>query len=205
MRKISQNAGLSKVYTNHCLRATCITILDGEGFATRDICHVSGHANEGSLAGYVGKVKDSRKQDMSDAISRSLGYNDKPTVAPATVSRPTVAPAATVSRPSSDDRVREPHHDEVDNDEIMDLDLELTSSQMALIEEMTSSIEEMTSSIEEMTSSIEEMMPSSQSSQSSVISTTTTRRTMVQQNLQQQLSFVLKDCNVTINYVCNNY
>ena len=82
MRKISQYACLSKVYTNHCLRATCITILDGEGFTTRDICQISGHANEGSLAGYVGKVKDSRKQDMSDAISRTLGY--KPTVAPAT-------------------------------------------------------------------------------------------------------------------------
>ena len=88
---ISQNADLSKVYTNHCLRATCITIPDGEGFTTRYIWQVSGHANEGSLAGYVGKVKDVRKQDMSDAILRSLGY--KPTVAPATVSRPSVAPA----------------------------------------------------------------------------------------------------------------
>ena len=37
MATISKKAGLSKLYTNHCVRATCITILDAGGFASRDI------------------------------------------------------------------------------------------------------------------------------------------------------------------------
>ena len=55
MVTISKKAGLSKLYTNHCIRATCIRILDAEGFASRDICQVSGHNNEGSLASYTGR------------------------------------------------------------------------------------------------------------------------------------------------------
>ena len=72
MRVLSLKGRLSKQYTNHCIRSTCITILDEEGFASRDICKVSGHANEGSIATYVGRVKDARKKDMSDALSKSI-------------------------------------------------------------------------------------------------------------------------------------
>ena len=35
MSTISKKAGLSRIYTNHCVRATCIGILDKAGFANR--------------------------------------------------------------------------------------------------------------------------------------------------------------------------
>ena len=52
MRRISESAGLSRVYTNHCLRATSITALQKAGFSDRMICSVSGHKNPTSLQAY---------------------------------------------------------------------------------------------------------------------------------------------------------
>ena len=74
MSIISKEAKLSKVYTNHCLRSTCISILDSSGFANRDICRVSGHQNEASINSYVRRVSDNKKQCMSNAISASIGH-----------------------------------------------------------------------------------------------------------------------------------
>ena len=38
MKSISMKAGTSQVYTNHCLRATSVTILNEAGFEAREIC-----------------------------------------------------------------------------------------------------------------------------------------------------------------------
>ena len=73
MSLISKQAQLSRPYTNHCIRATRISILDSMGFSARDICQISGHANEGSLSSYIGKASGGRKQELSDAISHSIG------------------------------------------------------------------------------------------------------------------------------------
>ena len=116
MAKLSVAAGLSRRYTNHSLRSTCITLLDENGFATRDICNVTGHRNEKSIRSYIGRPNDAKKQKLSDALSCSIGYappaapstsrpklsgNDKPFSAPSTVnaqpSRPIVDPVPSTS------------------------------------------------------------------------------------------------------------
>ena len=38
MKEISEAAGCSKIYTNHCLRATTVTVLDRAGFAIAILC-----------------------------------------------------------------------------------------------------------------------------------------------------------------------
>ena len=110
MSSISKDAGLSVIYTNHCVRATCIKILDTGGFAGRDICQVSGHNNEGSLSSYTGRVTSERKLEMSATLGRAIGVGDimskpKPKVhvpAPATATVPDtvdlVAPMSTVTQ-----------------------------------------------------------------------------------------------------------
>jgi hypothetical protein len=48
----STNLELSTEYTNHCIRATTITLLNDSGFESRHIVTVSGHKNQASLTSY---------------------------------------------------------------------------------------------------------------------------------------------------------
>lgn len=111
MAKISKAANLSKRYTNHSLRTTCIQILDEGGFASRDICNVSGHANERSLRTYVRQPCDAKKQRMSDAISSSTGNIPVSSPAPsakskhATTGHPSTSTVTNVDLPSCSDPV----------------------------------------------------------------------------------------------------
>ncbi len=68
MKKMSDKGHLSKPYTNHCIRRTCVSTLDASGYSTHEIMSVTGHKNVSSLAPYIGKPDMSRKR----AISASL-------------------------------------------------------------------------------------------------------------------------------------
>ena len=72
MRKLSESAGLSKMYTNHCIRATVITNLDNAGFEARHIRAVSGHKSDETIKSYAVRCPDSKKKEMSDALSSKL-------------------------------------------------------------------------------------------------------------------------------------
>ena len=63
MQTISRDAHTSKVYTNHCLRATTIQALDSEGFEARHIMSVSGHKSETSIKHYA-RVEESKKRKI---------------------------------------------------------------------------------------------------------------------------------------------
>ena len=52
MRRLSDAATLSQSYTNHCLRATSITLMKQAGLEDRKIMAVSGHRNIQSLQAY---------------------------------------------------------------------------------------------------------------------------------------------------------
>ena len=49
MKNISRESQLSRVYTNHSIRAITITILDSNGVEARDIMSLSGHRSASSL------------------------------------------------------------------------------------------------------------------------------------------------------------
>ena len=70
MADLSKSAELSVRYTNHCVRATCITILDSEGFEACDIMTVSSHKSEQSIKSYC-KTPDVRKCQMSEALANA--------------------------------------------------------------------------------------------------------------------------------------
>lgn len=52
MKEISKNANLSQAYTNHCVRASAITLWSDAGLEDRQICHISGHRNPANLRHY---------------------------------------------------------------------------------------------------------------------------------------------------------
>ena len=144
MSKLSLAAGLSRRYTNHSLRSTCITLLDKSGFATRDICNVTGPRNEKSIRTYVGRPNDAKKQKLSDALSTSIGYapnpppstsqlngKDKPSASrggdetaqkekPSTASTPPTTQSSELSQPPN-----------------FDIELPLSNSQMETLEQLT--------------------------------------------------------------------
>ena len=72
MKEISLRAKLSKIYTNHSVRATSVTILDECGFEARHIMYVSRHQNESIIRSYASKTNDAVKQATSVGLSSAL-------------------------------------------------------------------------------------------------------------------------------------
>ena len=68
MKNISADAKLSVMYTNHCIRATSVTILDESGVEARHIMSVSGHRTESSIRSYA-RTSIGMKRKMSENLS----------------------------------------------------------------------------------------------------------------------------------------
>jgi len=78
MKKLSIEAKLSCVYTNHSIRATTITILDECGYEARHIMALSGHRSESNIRSYASQTSLSTKRKTSETLSESL--NNKKTI-----------------------------------------------------------------------------------------------------------------------------
>ena len=72
MKQLSKKADLSRIYTNHCIRATTVTNLNELGFEARDIMATTGHKSESSIRSYASKCPDNKRRQMSDALAESL-------------------------------------------------------------------------------------------------------------------------------------
>lgn len=76
MKEISTKAVISKVYTNHWVRATVITLWSEAGLSDRHICHISGHRNPNSLQHYNSRPSSTQLSKCSDVLScASQGAN----------------------------------------------------------------------------------------------------------------------------------
>ena len=73
MKDISTAASLSKIYTNHSVRATSITLWSNAGLTNRHIMQISGHRNEQSLQHYNRRPSTSQLKRCSDVLSEALG------------------------------------------------------------------------------------------------------------------------------------
>ena len=72
MPTLSRKAGLSQVYTNHCVRASTVTALHTAGIEGQRICQLTKHKNESSLAHYVSGSSSAQKRECSEILSGSL-------------------------------------------------------------------------------------------------------------------------------------
>lgn len=75
MKTISEDARLSFVYTNHCLRATCVTQLHNKGFSISDIQTVTGHKRPDSVQRYIKQIGSEKKRKLSHALCESMYDN----------------------------------------------------------------------------------------------------------------------------------
>ena len=98
MSKISKAAGLSQSYTNHCLRATAVTVLGNSGVSAPDIIAVSGHKNVQSLIPYQRSISDSKRYSMSSVLASYGKWHDSQVVSTASsVQMSSVSAQSTVS------------------------------------------------------------------------------------------------------------
>lgn len=69
MKTLSSKAKLSRVYTNHCLRATSITLLDG--YEARHVMAISGHKSESSIRSYA-RTSSEQKAKMALTLAEAV-------------------------------------------------------------------------------------------------------------------------------------
>ena len=69
MKRISTNACLSRIYTNHCVRPTMITNLKSNGFKNDEICLITGHKSERSINRYDRLANERTIKRLSNSLS----------------------------------------------------------------------------------------------------------------------------------------
>ena len=79
MKTMSKAANLSRIYTNHCLRATASKGLADAGHERTDICIVTGHKNVRSLDPYINRASDKKKRKLSENIGKLISVDSEPT------------------------------------------------------------------------------------------------------------------------------
>lgn len=77
MKRISKEANLSRIYRNHSIRATAVTILDKSGFEARHIMTVGWHRNESPTRAYS-KTDQTAKRRMSETLTAAGASNSAP-------------------------------------------------------------------------------------------------------------------------------
>ena len=75
MKKLLKSAELSKQYTNHCIRATAVNVLDQNNFEARYIMRVSGHKSEASIRSYSRRLSEEKQRDISNSLSHYCGFS----------------------------------------------------------------------------------------------------------------------------------
>ena len=75
MKTISVEYKLSKVYTNHCIRSTAVSVLDNNNFEARHIMRVSGHKSETSIRSYSRQLTECKQREISHTLTSACAQS----------------------------------------------------------------------------------------------------------------------------------
>ena len=73
MKQMSKRAGIKPHLTNHCLRATSVTVLSDHNCDTRHIKSITGHKSDQAVESYNERPSIEQQQKMSFALSDFIG------------------------------------------------------------------------------------------------------------------------------------
>ena len=76
MSSISKELKLSQKYTNHCIRATAVSLSDECNFEARHIMRVSGHKSESSIRSYSRRLSEVKQKEISHALSSACSVEN---------------------------------------------------------------------------------------------------------------------------------
>ena len=79
MKKMTSKAGISPYLTNHCIRATTVTVLGEENIEARRIRAVTGHKSDASIDSYNSRPSLQQFQQMSNIISSFVSGQEEST------------------------------------------------------------------------------------------------------------------------------
>ena len=113
MKQINTDAKLSQVYTNHCVRATAITLWGEAGMPDRQICHISGHKDPNSLRHYHSRPSRAQLRNSSNILSRALAGEDETEQPPQRQLQPLNQVNSTVTSVHSSNQARSSTHGDV--------------------------------------------------------------------------------------------
>lgn len=77
MTRISMEANLSEMYTNHCVRASAITVMFQAGVDSKQICGITKHKSDSSLAHYISGTTSEQKRHAAQVLSRPFAEQGK--------------------------------------------------------------------------------------------------------------------------------
>ena len=80
MKIISNEARLSKIYTNHCVRVTVVSELHQQGFKNSEIAQITGHKNSESVERYIRQTRDEGRRKLSRALSKGFSISNSQTM-----------------------------------------------------------------------------------------------------------------------------
>ena len=102
MIKLSEDAKLSKTYTNHCIRKTIISTLSNSGFEAQHIMAISSHKSESTIKEYADKCPENKQKAMSEVLSDTINVPKRKAVPTATESKQIPAATPTINTPPPD-------------------------------------------------------------------------------------------------------
>ena len=76
MSSISKELKLSQKYTNHCIRATAVSLLDECNFEARHIMRVSGHKSKSTIRSYSRRLSEVKREEISHALTSACSVNN---------------------------------------------------------------------------------------------------------------------------------
>ena len=68
MKNMSTSAGIAPHLTNHCVRATSVTVLSDHNIEARHIKTVTGHKSENSIESYCSRASFQQKENKSNIL-----------------------------------------------------------------------------------------------------------------------------------------
>ena len=107
MKSMSKSAGITPHLTNHCVRATAVSVLSDENVEARHIKAVTGHKSDVSIESYSSRASFEQKESMSAVLSRFIAGDSSENLAvagPSVVAQPLHVRASN-EQPSSLDPV----------------------------------------------------------------------------------------------------
>ena len=78
MKTMSRAAGIVPYITNHCVRATSVTVLSDHNVEARHIKAVTGHKSDQSIESYSSKASFKQKENMSSILSGFVSGEEQP-------------------------------------------------------------------------------------------------------------------------------